>query len=122
MQSLKTSTPKTGNSFDSSEHHELRNSHRLTFKNRQVMFTLEQIKGELGKVRTGADFPVLAMNLKNIGVTYYETRMEDGRSAYHGSNGYELRTGPNYELIVVAENVNLEQLKIDIANHQQGKS
>jgi uncharacterized protein YbcV (DUF1398 family) len=122
MQSLKTSTPKTGNSSDGAEHHELRNSHRLTFKNRQVMFTVEQIKGELGKVRTGADFPVLAMNLKNIGVTYYETRMEDGRSVYYGNNGYELRTGPSYEPIVVADNVNLEQLKIDVANHQEGKS
>ena len=86
------------------------------------MFTVEQIKGDLGKVRTGADFPILAMNLKNTGVTYYETRIEDGHSIYHGKNGYELHIGPNYTPIVVADNVNLEQLKIDIANHQEGKS
>ena len=86
------------------------------------MFTAEQIKEKLSQVRTGADFPALAMNLKNIGITYYETQMEDGRSVYHGENGYELFTGPNYDSIVVAGKTNPEQLKADIANHQQGKS
>ncbi|MBB4805885.1 uncharacterized protein YbcV (DUF1398 family) [Chryseobacterium defluvii] len=86
------------------------------------MFTVEQIKEKLSQVRTGADFPALAKNLKNIGITYYETKMEDGRSTYHGENGYELSTGPGYEPIVVADQVNIEQLKADIATHQQGKS
>lgn len=86
------------------------------------MFTAEQIKEKLSKVRTGADFPVLAMELKDIGITYYETRMEDGRSIYHGKNGYELFTGPNYAPIGVADKVNTEQLKAHIADHQQGKS
>jgi len=87
-----------------------------------MKFTVEQIREQLSKVRTGADFPVLAMNLKNIGVTYYETRMEDGRSIYHGEDGYELLTDPNYKAITVADRVNIDQLKSDIANHQQGKS
>ncbi|WP_169630172.1 DUF1398 domain-containing protein [Flavobacterium humi] len=86
------------------------------------MFTTEQIKEKLSKVETGADFPALATGLKNIGVTYYETKMEDGSSIFHGKNGYELPTVPNYEPILIADTVNLEQLKIDIANHQQGKS
>lgn len=86
------------------------------------MFTTEQIKEKLSRVRTGADFPALAASLKNIGVTYYETKMEDGSSIYHGQNGYELFAGPNYEPIVVADKVNAEQLKVDIADHQQGKS
>lgn len=86
------------------------------------MFTTEQIKEKLSQVRTGADFPTLAANLKNIGVTFYETRMEDGRSLYHGENGYELFAGPNYTPIAVADKTNLKQLKNDIADHQQGKS
>jgi uncharacterized protein YbcV (DUF1398 family) len=86
------------------------------------MFTVEQIKEKLSRVRTGADFPVLAMNLKSIGVTYYETSLEEGRSVYHNENGDELFGGPNHEPIVIADKVNAEQLKIDIANHQQGKS
>ncbi|MFT3910925.1 MAG: DUF1398 family protein [Ferruginibacter sp.] len=97
-------------------------TNRLTIKNKEKMFTVEQIKEKMMQVKTGADFPVLAMNLKNIGVTYYETKMKDGRSVYHGESGYELLAGPNYEPIAVADKVNLEQLKVDIANHQQGKS
>jgi uncharacterized protein YbcV (DUF1398 family) len=86
------------------------------------MYTVEQIKEKMMQVRTGADFPVLAMNLKNLGVTYYETKMEDGSSVFHGENGYELVAGPNYEPMTVADKLNLEQLKEDIENHQQGKS
>ena len=85
------------------------------------MFTVEQIKEKMMQVRTGADFPVLAMNLKNLGVTYYETKMNEGSSIFHGENGYEIVAGPNYEPIVIADKVNLEQLKTHIANHQQGK-
>jgi len=86
------------------------------------MFTVEQIKERMMQVRTGADFPVLAMNLKKLGVTYYEIKMEDGSSIFHGENGYELLAGPNYAPMAVADKVDLEQLKADIANHQQGKS
>lgn len=85
-------------------------------------FTEQQITEKLSQVRTGSDFPALAMKLKNIGVTYYETSMEDGCSIYQGENGYELLTGPNYDPIVVAGRVNIEQLKADIVNHQQGGS
>lgn len=94
----------------------------LTIKKQEKMFTEEQIKEKMRQARTGADFPVLAMNLKRLGVTYYETKMKDGSSIFHGERGYELLTGLNYEPMAVADKVNLEQLKADIANHQQGKS
>jgi uncharacterized protein YbcV (DUF1398 family) len=97
-------------------------TNRLTIKNQKQMFTVEQIKEKMMQVRTGADFPVLVMNLKNLGVTYYETQIKDGSSIFHGENGYEIVAGPNYEPIIIADCVNLEQLKADIANHQQGKS
>jgi uncharacterized protein YbcV (DUF1398 family) len=86
------------------------------------MFTAEQIMEKLSVVKTGADFPALAAHLKNLGVTYYETKMEDGRSVYHGKDGYELLTGTKYSPIAIAEEVNVKQLKADIENHQQGKS
>ncbi|HUC81362.1 MAG TPA: DUF1398 family protein [Flavisolibacter sp.] len=86
------------------------------------MFTVDQIQEKLSQVRTGADFPLLAMNLKNMGVTYYETSTEDGRSIWHGEGGYELRSGPAYERLTVADTVNSEQLKEDIKIHQQGGS
>lgn len=97
-------------------------TNRLTIKNKEKMFTVEQVKEKMMQVRTGADFPVLAMNLKNLGVTYYETKINDGSSIFHGENGYEIVAGPNYEPMVIADKVNLEQLKNDITNHQNGKS
>lgn len=97
-------------------------TNRSTIKKQEKMFTVEQVNKKLSQVRSGADFPVLAMNLKNLGVTYYETRMEDGRSIFHGKDGYKVYSGPKYESIIVADKVNLEQLKTDIAHHQQGKS
>lgn len=95
---------------------------RFTIKNQKQMFTKEQLNENFSQVRTGADFPFLAMNLKNLGVTYYETKMEDGSSIFHGANRYELSTEANYKPLTVDDKVNLEQLKEDIANHQQGKS
>lgn len=95
---------------------------RLTIKNQKKMFTKEQLNEKFSQVQTGADFPVLAMSLKNLGVTYYETQIKDGRSIFHGENGYELLTEPNHEPMMVADKINLEQLKVDIVNHQQGKS
>lgn len=98
------------------------NSTNRLIKNQEKMFTEEQIKVKMMQVKTGADFPVLAMNLKNFGVTYYETSINDGSSIFHGANGYEIVTGANYAPMKVAEDVNLEQLKTDIAYHQQGRS
>lgn len=86
------------------------------------MFTVEQIKEILSGVRTGADFPKVAFKLKNLGVTYYETQMEDGCSLFHGKDGYEVAVGPNYNAIKVADKVNPEQLKTHIQDHQKGKS
>jgi uncharacterized protein YbcV (DUF1398 family) len=86
------------------------------------MFTIDQITGILSKARTGADFPLVAQKLNNLGVTYYETRMEDGSSIFHGKNHIELFSGPNYSLIAIPDRVNKAQLIADIHNHQKGKS
>jgi uncharacterized protein YbcV (DUF1398 family) len=86
------------------------------------MFTVDQITGILSRVRTGAEFPEVALKLSNLGVTYYETRMEDGGSIFHGENNFELFSGPNYTPIAVADKVNEEQLVAHIHDHQKGKS
>jgi uncharacterized protein YbcV (DUF1398 family) len=86
------------------------------------MFTVEQIKEKLAKVRTGADYPLLAKELRDLGITFYETRLEDGRSVYHGADGSQVVGGPNYDPIGIAEKVNADQLRSDVLAHQQGKS
>lgn len=91
-------------------------------QNQENMFTEVQIKELLSQVRTGADFPALALNLKNIGVIHYETSIRDGSSIFYGENDFELHTGPNYAPIEIADDVDIHQLKTDIAHHQQGLS
>ncbi|HRG88286.1 MAG TPA: DUF1398 family protein [Chitinophagales bacterium] len=86
------------------------------------MFTAEQIKAVHAKVKTGADFPNYISEIKQLGVTHYETYLVDGHSNYHGKNGYEVVSGPKYDSITVADEVNANQLKADIADHQKGNS
>jgi uncharacterized protein YbcV (DUF1398 family) len=97
-------------------------TNRLITKNQKQMFTTEQIRSTLSEARTGADFPRIAVKLKNLGVTHYETSMEDGQSVFYGSGKYEVHTGANYAALTVAGAVNTGQLKSDIKNHQAGKS
>jgi arabinogalactan endo-1,4-beta-galactosidase len=68
-------------------------TNRLRTKNQEKMFTAEQIKEKMVQVKTGADFPVLAINLKQLGVTYYETKIDNGSSIFHGEIGCELFDG-----------------------------
>lgn len=97
-------------------------TNRFTTQNQKKMFTIEQITAILSTVRTGADFPEVAYRLKDLGITCYETRMEDGSSVFQGKDNYKVQAGPNYKAIKVAGNVNAVQLKTDISHHQQGKS
>jgi uncharacterized protein YbcV (DUF1398 family) len=86
------------------------------------MFTAEQIRLAHSKTRTGADFPFYIRDMKDLGVTFYETFLTDGHSVYHGRNNFELITQPRFEPVSIPGEINEEQLKADIADHQQGKS
>ena len=44
------------------------------------MFTIEQIQSAHSKVKSGADFPKYIQEIKALGVTSYETYVEDGRT------------------------------------------
>jgi uncharacterized protein YbcV (DUF1398 family) len=86
------------------------------------MFTAEQIRLAHSKTRSGADFPSYIRDIKGLGVTFYETFLTDGHSVYHGRNNFELTTPPGFETVSIPGESNKEQLKADIADHQQGKS
>lgn len=54
------------------------------------MFILEQIKTAHSKVKSGADFPKCIQDLKQLGVAYYETYVEDGHTDYYDLNEKEI--------------------------------
>lgn len=86
------------------------------------MFTLEQINSAHSKVKSGADFPKYIQNIKNFGVTYYETFVTDGRTDYYGANEYKTSSVATYGALTIAQVSNIKQFKIDIKAHQQGKT
>jgi len=86
------------------------------------MFTVEQIKAAHSKVKSGADFPNYIKEIKQLGVMYYDTYVDDGHTDYYGENGYKASTAPRYEELSLAAHSNTDQFKRDLLAHQQGKT
>ncbi|MFI0491565.1 DUF1398 domain-containing protein [Flavobacterium sp.] len=86
------------------------------------MFTIEQIKEAHSKVKSGADFPLFIKDIKKLGVLSYEAFVADGHTDYYGENGYKTSSPAKYNDLIIAELSNMEQFKIDIKLHQQGKT
>lgn len=86
------------------------------------MFTLAQIKAAHSKVQSGADFPSYINEIKQLGVTGYETFVSDGHTVYYGLNDFKTATDVKYEALSFAEKSNAEQFKLDLKAHQQGKT
>ncbi|MEJ8819314.1 DUF1398 domain-containing protein [Lacibacter sp. H407] len=86
------------------------------------MFTLEQIKTAHSKVKSGADFPAYINDIKQLGVTGYETFVTDGHTDYYGTNDFKISTVARYNTLAISENPNPEQFQLDLKAHQQGKT
>ena len=86
------------------------------------MFTLEQIESAHRKVKSGADFPSYISEIKNLGVTSYETFVSDGRTDFFGLNNFKTSLPSKYIVLKIAEVCNALQFKSDLLAHQQGKT
>lgn len=86
------------------------------------MFTIKQIHTAHSKVKSGADFPAYIQELKKMGVTRYETFVEDGHTVYFGVEDYQQVSPAKYNLLTISEIVNKEQFLFDLKAHQQGKT
>lgn len=95
---------------------------RLTIKNQEKMFTVEQIKAAHSKVKSGADFPSYIKEIKSLGVTHYEAYVTDGHIDYHGANDYTAKVPAKYEPLVIADTPKSEEFKAELVAHQQGKT
>lgn len=86
------------------------------------MFSLNQIQSAHSKVKSGADFPAYIRELKQLGVTGYETFVKDGHNQYYGENTYSCSSPAKYEALTIAETPNAAQFTEDLKAHQQGKT
>jgi len=86
------------------------------------MFTLEQLKTAQAKVKSGADFPAYIKEIKQLGVTHYETYVADGHIDYHGPNNYRVNMPEKHEPLPIAHTAMPEAFKAGLLAHQEGKT
>lgn len=87
-----------------------------------MKFTIEQIKQAHAKVKSGADFPNYVQDLIKIGVTKYETYVEDGHTVYFGKDNFSIESTPIYKALIISEVSNKTQFLNDLKNHQKGNT
>lgn len=85
-----------------------------------MKFTIEEIKAEHQKVKSGADFPKYIQAIKDLGVSHYTAYVADGNTEYFDSENYSADTGSKYEALSVSEDLNLDNFKLRLKLHQQG--
>lgn len=85
-----------------------------------MKFTIEEIKAEHQKVKSGADFPTYIQTIKNRGVSHYTVYVSDGNTEYFDDENQSDTTGSKYDTLTISENVNLENFKSRLKLHQQG--
>ncbi|MEN0095855.1 MAG: DUF1398 family protein [Pedobacter sp.] len=86
------------------------------------MFTLQQMKAAHAKVKSGADFPAYVQEIKQLGLLDYQFQVSDGRTEYHGANGFKISSDPIYPEKTIGQNASPAMLGQIIADHQQGKT
>ena len=86
------------------------------------MFTVEQIKAAHSKVKSGADFPMYIQAIKQLGVNAFETWVIDSHTEYFGKDGYQTKSKPMYENLVIAEKSDKVKFSNYLKIHQQGKT
>ncbi|MCC3217129.1 DUF1398 domain-containing protein [Chryseobacterium sp. X308] len=85
-----------------------------------MKFTIENIKAEHQKVKSGADFPQYIQAIKALGVSHYKAYVSDGNTEYFNTDNQSVQTGSKYDSLPVSDVLNLENFKIRLKLHQQG--
>ncbi|MBB4804900.1 uncharacterized protein YbcV (DUF1398 family) [Chryseobacterium defluvii] len=85
-----------------------------------MKFTIDEIKTEHQKVKSGADFPKYIQAIKNLGVSHYTSYVSDGNTEYFDEENQSASTGSKYEALTISENLNPDNFKSRLKLHQQG--
>jgi len=86
------------------------------------MFTLEQIEIAHSKVKSGAEFPQYIQDIKELGVTAFETWVMDSHTEYFGKGDFQIKSLPKYEEIKVAHNCDKDKFIAYLKIHQKGET
>lgn len=86
------------------------------------MFTIQQIQDAHAIVKSGADFPQYMQDIIALGVTAFETFVFDNHTIYFGKENFKIASEGFTKTLVIANKSNIEQFKLDLKAHQQGKT
>ena len=86
------------------------------------MFTIAQIEWAHSKVKSGADFPKYIKEIKELGVTSFETWVFDSHTNYFGKNEFQIHSKPKYDEITIANKSNKELFQHYLQIHQKGET
>jgi len=86
------------------------------------MFTVKQIEEAHNKMTSGADFPKYIQEIKQLGVTSFETFVKDGHTIYFGDNDYKTISEPLYNSFVIKNESDKEQFINYLKIHQNGET
>lgn len=86
------------------------------------MFTVSDIENAHKKVKSGADFPKYIQEIKQFGVTSFETSVVDSHTKYFGNNDYSTTSNPKYEPLEISEKSDKAQFIRYLKSHQKGET
>jgi uncharacterized protein YbcV (DUF1398 family) len=86
------------------------------------MFTVEQIEKAHEKVKSGADFPKYIQEIKQMGVTAFETWVNDSHTEYFGKNDFQTKSLPQYEKLTIADSSDGDKFSQYLKSHQKGET
>lgn len=86
------------------------------------MFTVEQIELAHSKIKSGAEFPKYIQEIKEIGVTAFETWVTDSHTKYFGKNDFQTISNPKYKELTIANSSDKEKFNQYLKAHQKGET
>lgn len=86
------------------------------------MFTIAQIEELHSHVKSGSDFPAFIQDIKNLGVTRFETYVSDGHTIYYGADNYKIESDALYNKLDISDLSDIHQLKYILEIHQNGET
>ncbi|MFG6686695.1 DUF1398 domain-containing protein [Mariniflexile sp. HNIBRBA6329] len=86
------------------------------------MFTVEQIELAHAKVKSGAGFPKYIKNIKELGVSAFETWVFDSHTNYFGNDGFKTQSQPKYEPLNIADFCDKNRFEQYLRIHQRGET
>ena len=87
-----------------------------------MVFTIEQIELAHSKVKSGAEFPKYIEEIKEAGVTKFETWVKDSHTRYFGKDHFKIKSKSMYTDLSISGDVKKNRFENYLKIHQKGET